>query len=72
VRVKDRFEAPPLRSPGDPLESHVKSPSSTGQRHDRKHKAKDDHQESDDERTEVGLDERVEVDPTVLQWATRV
>lgn len=72
VSVEDRFEAPPFRSAGDPLQSRIESASPARQRHRRDHKREDDRQETDDERAEVGLNERVEVDPTVLQWAARV
>jgi hypothetical protein len=72
VGVEDGLQAPSFGAAGDPPEALVESPGAAGQDHAADGERQDGGDETDDEGAEVGLDERVEVDPSVLRWAARV
>ena len=70
--IEDGFEAPSLRSAGDPTQPRIETPGPTRQDHAGDRERQGDGDETDDEGAEIGLNERVEIDPRVLRWAVRV
>ena len=72
MRVEDGLEAPALGSAGDPREPRVEPARPSSQRDRGDHEHEHGHGQARDEHAEIGLDQRVEVDPRVLQWAARV
>jgi hypothetical protein len=72
VGVEHRLKAPTFGSTRDPAQPGVEIPCPASEDHASGREPQDRRNEADDECAEMGLDERVEVDPWVLRRADRV
>ena len=70
--VEDGLQAPAFRSTGDSPQPGIEIPGPASEDHANDREREDDGDETDGERTEIGPNERVEVDPMVLRWVARV
>lgn len=72
VRIEDRLEAPPLGPPRDPAQARVERPRSARKQQTCDREQDDGAPKTDDDRAEIGPNERVEIDPLVLRGRPRV
>ena len=68
MRVEDGLEALAVPAAGQTAQPGIDPAGPSGERDDGQEEQDDDDDEPDDERSEIGLDERVEVDPRILRW----
>ena len=68
VRVEDRLGNATVLTPGRTTQPGIDAACPSRECHDGHGQGNDGRAEAHDEESEVGLDERVEVDPMVLRW----